>query len=168
MNKTGEFYKRLINILEKSGAEFKLFTHQPARTYEELARAQQEAGFVGTEGKCMVLRADERFIVYITIQGEKVDIDRIKKALNLKNLHLANHDELRDQFGAEPGCAYPFGFGAEVDIYVDPQVYNLEWFLFSPVLPTKTVQLRGSDLKKIFSFVENNVIEKNFNQTNER
>lgn len=42
---------------------------------------------------------------------------------------------------------------------VDPQIYKVEWFLFSPVLPTKTVQAKGKDLKKVFENLPNKVTE---------
>ena len=40
-----------------------------------------------------------------------------------------------------------------------------EWMLFSPVMPTKTVEAKKSDLKKVFGSLENKVEEvTNFNQ----
>jgi len=158
-------YDKLIELLDRNQVEYKLFSHKEALTWEELAEVQKETGFFGTEMKCMVLKADDKFIVYITLQREKINFGAIKEKLEINNVRLATPEELNEYFGAKPGCAYPFGFDAQYDIYIDPKIYNQDWMLFSPVDPTKTVQAKGADLKKVFDSLENNVHEAtNFNQ----
>lgn len=162
---TNIVYDKLINLLDSNQVEYKLFSHREALTWEELEIVQKETGFFGTEMKCMVLKAGDKFIVYITLQGKKVNFDAIKEKLEVNKVRLSNPEELNEYFGAKPGCAYPFGFDAQYDIYVDPKIYEQEWLLFSPVVPTKTVQAKGTDLKKVFSSLKNKVQEvANFNQ----
>lgn len=146
-------------MIANSNAKYKLYTHRPALSYEDLDKVRKETGFVGTEGKCLVLKADNKFIVFITLYNKKANFDKIKEKLNVKKIRLASKEELKEQFGAEPGCAYPFGFDSNVDIYIDPQIYDQEWFLFSPAVPTKTIQIRGLDLKKIFNSLQNKITE---------
>jgi len=160
-----DIYNKLINLLDQNNVEYKLFSHKEALTWEELEEVQKETGFFGTEIKCMVFKTDLDFFVYITIQGKKVDFKAIKNKL-LKKVRLATAEELMEYFGAKPGCAYPFGFDSSYNIFLDPEIFNQEWALFSPVLPTKTVQAKGSDLKNVFDNLENSVeIVTNFNQT---
>jgi len=105
------------------------------------------------------------FIVYVTLQGKRVNMNQIKTELNAKKIRLATPEELGEYFGAEPGCAYPFAFDKQYKIFVDPKIYEQEWFLFSPVLSTRTIQARGSDLRKVFSSLLNQVTEVvNWNQ----
>ena len=54
-----------MELLDTNNVEYKLFSHKAALTYDDLLKVQQETGFEGTEGKCMVLKADEKFIVYV-------------------------------------------------------------------------------------------------------
>lgn len=158
-------YLNLIRLLDENKVNYKLFTHKAALTYDDLAQAQKETGFFGTEGKCLVLKAGERFIVYITLQGKKVNFNKIKETLRTNKIRLASPEELKEYFGAEPGCAYPFGFLKDVDIFVDPEIYKQDWFLFSPVLPTKNIQAKGKGLKKVFDQLSNKITEvTNFNQ----
>ncbi len=58
-------YQKLMELLDTNNVEYKLFSHKAALTYDDLLKVQQETGFEGTEGKCMVLKADEKFIVYV-------------------------------------------------------------------------------------------------------
>lgn len=160
-----ETYNKLINILDNSHVEYKLFSHKEALTWEELSEVQKETGFFGTEMKCMVLKTDGKFFVYITTQGKRINFDTIKEKLNSKKVQLSTPEELNEYFGAKPGCAYPFGFDVQYDIYVDPEIYAQDWLLFSPAISTKTVQVKGADLKKVFNSLENKVEEViNFNQ----
>lgn len=156
-----EIYLNLIKLLDENVVEYKLFSHKAALTYEDLLEVQKETGFMGTEGKCMVLKIDDKFIVYVTLQGKRLNFDFIKEYLKANKLRLATPEELKEYFGAEPGCAYPFGFENQYDVYVDPKIYEQEWFLFSPVLPMKTIQAKGEDLKKVFDSLENKVEEVN-------
>ncbi len=160
-----EQYEHVINLLDQNAVEYKLFEHRAALTYEDLEQVQKETGFFGTEAKCMVLNIGEGFIVYVTLQGKRLDMDTIKESLGVSKVKLATPEELKEYFGAEPGCAYPFGFDDNIAIYIDPQIYQQEWLLFSPVLPTRTVQARGQDLQKVFNTLSNKVTEvTNFNQ----
>ncbi len=155
-------YQNIIEILDSCNAEYKLFSHKAALSYDELEEARKDTGFEGTEGKCMVLKINDSFVVYVTTASKRINFDKIKESLGTKKVRMATKEELKDNFGAEPGCAYPFGF--ENDIYVDPEIYNQDRFLFSPALPTKTVQIEGNDLKKIFNSLKNKVTETaNFN-----
>lgn len=47
-------YLNIIKLLDENQVNYKLFTHQSALSYEDLAKVQKEAGFFGTEGKCKV------------------------------------------------------------------------------------------------------------------
>ena len=152
-------YRNIIRILDDNKAKYKLFNHKAAFTYEELQAVQKEAGFFGTEGKCLVIKTKDDFVVCITIQGVKINFPKLKEILNDKDIRLANSEELRESFGAEPGCAYPFGYDENINIYIDPRVYAEEWFLFSPLFPTKTIQVKGSDLRQVFSSLKNNTQE---------
>ncbi|MDD4351613.1 MAG: YbaK/EbsC family protein [Candidatus Gracilibacteria bacterium] len=154
-----EIYQKLISLLDQHQVEYKLFEHREALNYEDLAAVQKEAAFFGTEMKCMVLKADEKLLVYVTLQGKRVNFAAIKLKLEVKKVRLVNPDELQTHFGAQPGCAYPFAFDAEYPIYLDPEIFKQEWLLFSPVLPTRTVQARGADLRKVFAVLENEVHE---------
>lgn len=152
-------YESLIRLLDSNNVEYKLFSHREALTWEELEQVQKETGFFGTEMKCMVLKADENLIVYITLQGKRLNFEAIKERLQIKKVRLSTPEELMEYFGAKPGCAYPFGFEPQYDIYVDPSIFEREWMLFSPVFPTKTVQAKGADLKRVFDSLQNKVVE---------
>lgn len=158
-----KIYQNILKLLDDSKTEYKLFEHRAALTYADLEAIQKEAGFFGTEGKCMVLKFDDKFFVYVTTFKNKINFDLVKEKLNTNKVKLATPEELKNNFGAEPGCAYPFGFDKSIPIFVDPKIYEDDWFLFSPLYPTKTIQIKGKDLKKVFKNSGNKIEEINFN-----
>jgi len=165
MTNPGVVYDKLISLLDNNHVEYKLYSHKEALTWEELKEVQQETGFQGTEMKCMVLNGDGKLFIYITLQGKRVDFNNIKEKLRVNKVRLSTGEELGEYFGAKPGCAYPFGFDSQYEIYMDPKIYEQEWVLFSPAVPTRTVQAKGLDLKRVFDNLENKVQEvTDFNQ----
>jgi Ala-tRNA(Pro) deacylase len=158
--------QRMLDALDAVQAEYKVFEHRPIRNYDDAELARQESGFSGTESKSMVLTSGENVLVYLTLAGNRVDIKAIRSHVGGPKPRIMGAEALWEQFAAEPGAAYPFGFGPEVAIYVDPAVYQQEWVLMSLVLPTETVQVRGEDLRKVFDHVANPVEEvTTFNQS---
>jgi hypothetical protein len=165
MTDPNKVFEEIISLLDEHKVEYKSFSHREALTWEELEAVQKETGFFGTELKCMVLKAGEELIVYITLQGQRVNFDAIKEKLTVTKVRLSTPEELHEYFGAKPGCAYPFGFDSQYDIYIDPKVYDQEWVLFSPALASQTVQAKGQDLKALFDSLKNQVEEvTDFNQ----
>jgi Ala-tRNA(Pro) deacylase len=146
-------------ILDRSGARFRLYEHRPVLSYTDAELARQEAGFTGTEGKALVVAADERFAVFLTVQGTRLDTRAVRHALGVKKVRVASADDLLDHFAALPGAAYPFGFAGDIPILVDPAIYAEDWMLFSAPLPTVTHQFRGHDLKELLAGLPNVVVE---------
>ncbi len=152
-----EIADRIIGILDSAGAEYKLYEHRQVLTYDDIAEVAKETGWEGTEMKNLVIKAGDDFVVYVTLQGVRTDTKAMRKHLGVKKLRMATDGELEEYFGAQPGNAYPFGFGEDVRILVDPDVYAQEWLLFSPCRPNATVQVRGRDLQRVFASLPNQV-----------
>ncbi len=155
----------ILAQLGRIGADFSVFTHRPIRTYEDVELARQESGFSGTESKSMVLRSGDFIFVYVTLAGRRVDFKAMRARIGDAKPKILTDEELIEKTGAQAGSAFPFGFGPEVPIYVDPDVFLQDWILISPAIPTETIQMHGSDLQKIYSTIENPVEEvTTFNQ----
>ena len=142
-------------ILISSKSEHCLHQHKPVLSYDDARDVAEELGLTGTEGKVVVCRAGEVFAVYITTEGKRFDASELKRLLQARRLRIASADELRANFGAEPGSAYPFGFADEVPIVVDPDIYATESLLFSTPLPTVTLEISGEALRRILAGLPN-------------
>lgn len=147
----------MMALFARHGVTFETFTHRPIRTYEDADIARAESGFRGTEGKSLVLRFGDRYAVYTTLQGTRVDFKAPRRLLGGEKPRLATAEELREEFGAEPGNAYPFGFDPSVQVLVDPAVFEQEWILFSSPGSQTTLQVRGADLRPVYDDLPNQI-----------
>jgi Ala-tRNA(Pro) deacylase len=164
MHDMNEIADRIIGILDATNAEYKPYEHRPVLTYDDIEIVAKETGWTGTEMKNLVMKAGDDFVVYVTMQGVRTDTKAMKKHLGVKKLRMATDAELEEYFGAEPGNAYPFGFGEDIRIMVDPDIYQQEWLLFSPCRPNATVQVRARDLENVFTSLPNQVEVISMNQ----
>jgi len=146
---------RILDALDRAGAAYRLFTHRPVMSYADADLARAESGFTGTESKSMVLRKGNALLVSVILAGKQVDFKAIRAYLGGPKPRLATDADLREHFGAEPGNAYPLGFDPRIPVCVDPEVFAQEWLLFSPAVPTQTVQVRGADLRAVYALLGN-------------
>lgn len=152
-------YERIIALLDRLGIPYGLWEHRPVLNYEDAELARQEAGFDGVESKAVVCETDRGLVVYLTTADRRMDQRAVKRLTGARSVRLATPEVLMGQLGAVPGSAYPFGFVADVPIVVDPALYDLDRLLFSPALPTVTVQIRGPDLRRVLDAIGNQVFE---------
>jgi Ala-tRNA(Pro) deacylase len=159
VNDPNRAYAAILKLLDELRVEYRLFHHRPVLSFADAHAVRLEVGYVGSESKSLVIRTGDRFVVATTTEEKRVDLKRVRAHLGGGKVRLATADELREHFGAEPGCAYPFGFADEIQILVDPAIFEPEWLLFSPAVPTATVQVRTSDLRRVFAALANPVDE---------
>lgn len=155
---------RVLDALQRAGVTWHIFTHRAVMNYDDAELARRESGFTGTESKSMVLRSGEDVLVYVTLAGKRVDFKAMRAHLGGPKPTLVTDEELRSYFSVEPGNAYPLGFDTAIPVFVDPAIFAQEWLLFSPAVPTETVQVRGLDLRAVYRLLGNPVQEVAFTQ----
>lgn len=143
-------YENIIATLKKYEIPYKEFNHAPILSYEDAEREKAVHQWEGTESKnvCLI-GGDSSCCVYVTLAGIRVDMKKLKELTGIK-YSLANEEELRRCTGCVPGCVAPFGFGEDVLLVIDENVFDVGAYLFSPGMTTKTVQMDAKHLRGIF------------------
>lgn len=149
--------QRMRALLDAAGTEYHAWQHRPVLSYADAALARCETGYQGTESKTLFLRVDDAYAMALTLAGRRLDMATVRRTLDARGVRVASAEELREQLGAEPGAAYPFGFDSWLPIVVDPVVFGEEWVLVSAGPPTETLQIRGRDLPALFESLANTV-----------
>lgn len=153
-----EVYDNIIQLLKEHGVAYQEYDHAPILSYEDAEREKARHGWEGTESKNVFLKgADGRYYVFATVQGQRVDFSGLKALLGTK-LSLASGDEVKEFSGCVPGCVAPFGFTPDITVVVDPMLFRQDAYLFSPGVTTKTVRLKPTELKRVFSTLPNRVL----------
>jgi prolyl-tRNA editing enzyme YbaK/EbsC (Cys-tRNA(Pro) deacylase) len=93
--------------LAEAGITFREIHHQPTLTSAESAAARGEELSVGA--KALLLKLDERFVVFVLPADRQLDSAAVKQHLGVKRLRFATAEELRELTGLVPGSLPPFG-----------------------------------------------------------
>ena len=150
--------KYIEKILKDNKISYEIYEHEPIFSYEVAEEVSKKLGFTGTESKSLFLKSkSEKYFIYLTIQGEKVDFKKLKEVLGEK-VSICQAEEMTKVIGCYPGCVSPFGHDKDITIIVDSNVFNQEKLIFSPGVPNKTIIVKANELENIFDIVENEVV----------
>lgn len=94
-------------LLAEHSIAFREIEHEPTTTSEASAAARGEPLYVGA--KALLLKADERFVLFVLPADMKLDSTALKQALGVKKTRFATRDELLELTGLVPGSVPPFG-----------------------------------------------------------
>ena len=154
-------YNEIIGTLKTHNIAYREYDHEPILNYEDAEREKQRLGWNGIESKNVFMSGkDGKYYLYVTTQGQKVDFKQVKE-LTGTNCSMANEEAVRNIIQCVPGCVAPFGFGPEIVVILDRNIFKNTDYLFSPGVTTKTIQLNVQDLAPIFASLPNRVIEVN-------
>lgn len=152
-------YPQIIALLQNHHIAYREFDHDPILNYADAEKMAKQFGWHGVESKNVFLKGDdEKFYLYVTIQGSKVDFKKVKQLTGAK-CSIASADDVISVIHCVPGCVAPFGFDQGITILLEPSIFNHTDYLFSPGVTTKTIQLNVQDLKPLFENLPNPFIK---------
>ncbi len=79
---------------------------------------------VGSIVKSLLVKVDDRFVMYLTPGDVRLDFDLIKKELNAEEVRMANADEVKKITGYSIGGVPPFGYKTHIETYIHPAFSN--------------------------------------------
>lgn len=95
------------DLLSTNAVSFREVHHEPTPTSEDSARARGESLSQG--GKALLMKADDRFALFVLPADRKLDSGAIRKELACRKLRFATREELFDLTELVPGSVPPFG-----------------------------------------------------------
>jgi Ala-tRNA(Pro) deacylase len=100
-------HERLVQHLVAAGVSFRQVHHEPTPTSADAARARGEP--IGCGAKALLLKAGERFRLFVLPADRKLDSALVKRQLGIDRLRFASQEELLALTGLVPGSVPPFG-----------------------------------------------------------
>jgi prolyl-tRNA editing enzyme YbaK/EbsC (Cys-tRNA(Pro) deacylase) len=114
-------YHAIRQFLLQRGVPFREIEHEPTRTSIESALARGEALHIG--GKAIVLKVEDRFMLFVLSAARRLDSSRVKRHFGIKRLRFATAEELFSLTGLVPGSVPPFGRPIlDVELFVDTSI----------------------------------------------
>lgn len=107
MNGELSVHDRLVRFLTEAGVSFRQLHHEPTPTSADAARVRGEP--IGSGAKALLLKADDRFRLFVLPGDRRLDSASVKRQFGLGRLRFASREELLAQTGLVPGAVPPFG-----------------------------------------------------------
>jgi len=136
-------FSKLKSFLDENNISYEYKEHEEVRTSEEAAKARGEDIKIGA--KAMILKADDRFIMFVLSAAKKIDSRRVKEILGVKSLRFATPEEVIQLTGCVPGGVPPFANIFGLDLIVDKTIPMNEFMAFNAGERTKSLKLKTND-----------------------
>jgi Ala-tRNA(Pro) deacylase len=136
-------FSKLKSFLDENNISYEYKEHEEVRTSEEAAKARGEDIKIGA--KAMILKADDKFIMFVLSAAKKIDSRRVKEILGVKSLRFATPEEVERLTGCIPGGVPPFANIFGLELIVDKTIPENEFMAFNAGERTKSLKLKAKD-----------------------
>jgi len=151
-------YQNIIKILKDLNIEFDEIDHEMSKTCDDSKRFRDEKWLVWLGSKNIIFHAKWNFYLVVTHWDKQIKARNFKREFWSKDIRFASQDEITPLLGATIWSIPPFGFdNSTIKIFVDKEIFESEYFIFNPSVPTKSIRIKSDDLRKIYNNLENEV-----------
>lgn len=139
---------KIKELLEKEKINYQVLEHDPAYTAMEVAQAQHVPGHQMI--KSVIVGADGKWIMCVLPATHKIDFDKLKRVLNLKEAVLANEAKVATLFpGFEIGAMPPFSQMGGLKVYLDKSLEENETVAFNAGTHTDVLKIKLKDYMRL-------------------
>lgn len=140
--------KKLKKILDEKGIKYEVIKHGEAFTAQEIAATTHTPGKEMV--KVVILNGDEKYFMVVLPASYRIDNEKLKKTLQVKNLRLSTEEEFGKLFpDCEVGAMPPFGNLYNIDVYVDRVLTEDETIVFLTGNHRESIKMKYKDLARI-------------------
>ncbi len=144
--------EKIIDLLRETGVAYNLVEH-PA-VFNSVKAAKMVGASLSQGTKALILLGDGKPLMVVVSGEDKVDFQKIKKLIKVKNLALAIPEEVQKISGVEIGAVPPFGNLFNIPLYVDTKLGNEKEIFFSAGSHSVSIRMKYVD----FQMVSNPII----------
>ena len=144
----GDAYTRLIALLDRHRAQYRLIDHAPEGRTEIVSPLRGNA--LRQAAKCIVLmvKLGKKVTTYVlgVVPGDcRVDLNAVKTLLNGTYVSFASADIAERLAGSVAGTVLPFAFNPELELIVDPSLLENDELYFNAARLDRSLVIKTSD-----------------------
>jgi Ala-tRNA(Pro) deacylase len=133
-------------LLDSKNISYKCWTHEPVRTSEEAAKIRGTP--LESGAKALVLRSEGKFLMVVIAGDKKMDLKKVKEAINSKRLSLATPEEALAVTHCVIGSIPPFGNLFTIPVYLDKSLLRSPIINFNAGRHDTSIALSIDDYQK--------------------
>ncbi|HEV8053086.1 MAG TPA: YbaK/EbsC family protein [Parachlamydiaceae bacterium] len=139
---------KIRHLLEKGHVNYDVLEHNLAYTSSEIAQAQHLPGHQVV--KSVIVNGDGRWIICVLSSTHKIDFEKLRKALSLQEVTLADEVKIAALYpGCEVGAMPPFGQLAGIDVCVDTNLLENDSIAFNAGTHTELIKIKFKDFMRL-------------------
>jgi Ala-tRNA(Pro) deacylase len=139
---------KLKKYLDENRVRYITIQHSVAFTSQEVAAKMHIHGW--ELAKTTILKADGALLMAVLPAPCKVDLERMRRAINAKTVTIAAEEEFRTRFPeCELGAMPPFGNLYDIPVYVDEQLAEDPSIVFNAGTHTEAIRMDFKDFARL-------------------
>jgi len=152
-----ESVKRVIKVLNEFDQNLEV------QILKSSAKTADDAAFslnckVGAIVKSLLLRTEKGFILCLVSGDKRCSLNKIKKIINLKDVSMANADEVKSQTGFSIGGVSPIAHIKKIPILIDLSLSRFENVYAAAGHPYSIFKITYEQLIKITKGKEEDIV----------
>jgi Ala-tRNA(Pro) deacylase len=145
-------YQRLIALLDKEGATYRVIEHAPEGRTELVSKIRGNP--LNEAAKCIILmlkigKKITKFILAVVPGDARVDIESIKRKQHASFARFADASAAEELAGSVSGTILPFAFDPRLELMVDPEVAASKTMYFNAGRLDRSLALATEDYLRI-------------------
>ncbi len=152
-----ESVKRVVKVLNEFDQNLEV------QILKSSAKTSDNAVFslnckVGAIVKSLLLRTENGFVLCLVSGDKRCSLNKIKKIINLKDVSMANADEVKSQTGFSIGGVSPIANLKKIPILIDLSLSRFEYVYAAAGHPYSIFKITYEQLVKITNGKEEDIV----------
>jgi Ala-tRNA(Pro) deacylase len=141
-------FLQIKELLDKNNVVYEHFVHAHVTTSQDAAAIRNTN--LDDAAKAIICKVENRdgsfdFIQAVIQASKRIDLKKLKRFLDSKNVALASPDEVLEKTGCTIGSVPPFAILFGIKMYVDEDLLKRESIVFSAGTHTDSIQMKPHD-----------------------
>lgn len=136
-------FEMITSLLDSHSVAYEVIEHEPVYTSEQAAEVRGTP--LHTGAKAMVMLADKRAVLFVLPADRRIDTKGFKRSHKVKDLRMADSEEVERLTGLTSGSIPPFGNLLGLPTYVDRSLLENRQISFNAGLHTKSIIMSPQD-----------------------
>ncbi len=149
-------YDKIIKILNDLKISFEEIEHPISHSCEESKAFRDASWLKWLWSKNIIFHCKWEFYLVTTHWDKQIKARNFKHEFGSKDIRFAYQEEITSLIASTIWSIPPFWFNNDnLRIYVDCEIFESDYFIFNPSIPTKSIRISTESLKNVYSYLPN-------------
>ena len=147
--------KEFLAFMDANGFAYQRVEHPAVFTCEEAEAHRPDVSATSTKNLFLCDKKARRFFLAVTSCEKTVKLDALSAQMGVPHLRFGSEENLMRLLGVMRGSVTMMGLANDaehvVDLWVDAEIWQGEYFLSHPLVNTATLILKKTELERFFA-----------------